>query len=62
MRPPGAWMTDAINFTYDIDVYAEWAEMVVNDCNRGPYTGKYFTAYASRKKHIRYRHGSSRPC
>lgn len=56
MRPPGAWMTDAINFTYDIDVYAEWAEMVVNDCNRGPFAGKYFTAYASRKKHIRYRH------
>ena len=26
MRPPGAWMTDAINFTYDIDIYAEWAE------------------------------------
>ena len=26
MRPPGAWITDAINFTYDIDVYGEWAE------------------------------------
>ncbi len=57
MRPPGAWMTDAINFSYDIDVYAEWARMVVNDASGGPFTGKYFTAYASRKNHIRYRHG-----
>ncbi len=56
MRPPGAWMTDAINFTYDIDVYAEWANMVVNNRVGGPFKGKYFTAYASRKRHIRYRH------
>jgi hypothetical protein len=56
MRPPGAWMTDAINFTYDIDIYAEWANMVVKNCVGGPFKGKYFTAYASRKRHIRYRH------
>jgi hypothetical protein len=56
MRPPGAWMTDAINFTYDTDIYAEWANMVVKNCVGGPYKGKYFTAYASRKRHIRYRH------
>lgn len=56
MRPPGAWMTDAINYTYDIDIYAEWANMVVNDKVGGPFKGKYFTAYASRKDHIPYRH------
>ena len=56
MRPPGAWITDAINFTYDIDVYAEWANMVVNGSVGGPFEGKYFTAYASRKDHLRYRH------
>jgi hypothetical protein len=56
MRPPGAWITDAINFTYDIDVYAEWANMVVNNKVGGPFTGKYYTAYASRKRHLRYRH------
>ena len=55
MRPPGAWMTDAMNYSYDIDVYAEWANMVVNDANGGPYKGKYYTAYASRKDHIAYR-------
>jgi hypothetical protein len=56
MRPPGAWMTDAINYTFDIDVYAAWAEMVVKDAAGGPYKGKYFTAYASRKRHLDYLH------
>jgi biotin carboxylase len=56
MRPPGAWITDAINYTYDIDIYAEWADMVVNNRAGGPYKGKYFTGYASRKRHIRYSH------
>jgi hypothetical protein len=56
MRPPGAWITDAINYSYDIDVYQLWADMVVKDAGRGPGKGKYFTAYASRKNHIGYRH------
>ena len=56
MRPPGAWMTDAMNYSYDIDIYAEWANMVVNDAVGGPFKGKYYTAYASRKDHIAYRH------
>jgi len=56
MRPPGAWMTDAINYTFDIDVYAAWADMVVKDAAGGPYEGKYFTAYASRKQHLHYLH------
>jgi hypothetical protein len=54
MRPPGAWMTDAINYSYDMDVYREWAEMVVNNKVGGPFTGRYYTGYASRKNHIRY--------
>ncbi|MFA6342251.1 MAG: ATP-grasp domain-containing protein, partial [Fibrobacteraceae bacterium] len=31
MRPPGAWMTDAINYTYDVNVYRKWASMVVRN-------------------------------
>jgi biotin carboxylase len=54
MRPPGAWMTDAINFTYDMDIYREWANMIVNGKIDGPFTGKYYTAYASRKHHKNY--------
>ncbi|WP_448954758.1 ATP-grasp domain-containing protein [Labrys neptuniae] len=54
MRPPGAWMTDAINYAHDMDVYRAWAEMVVHDNAGGPYAGRYFVGYASRKNHIRY--------
>lgn len=54
MRPPGAWMTDAINYSYDMDIYREWAGMVVNNRVGGPFTGRYYTGYASRKNHIRY--------
>lgn len=56
MRPPGAWMTDAINYTYNIDIYKEWASMVVRNTVGGPYKGKYYTGYASRKKHKEYVH------
>lgn len=54
MRPPGAWMTDAINYAYDMDVYREWASMVADNTVGGPFEGRYFVGYASRKNHIRY--------
>jgi biotin carboxylase len=56
MRPPGAWITDAMNYAFDADVYAIWANMVVKDAAEAPRTGEYFAGYASRKDHISYRH------
>jgi predicted ATP-grasp superfamily ATP-dependent carboligase len=56
IRPPGGYMTDAINYSFDIDIYAEWANMVVNNRVSGNFAGKYYTAYASRKNHYAYRH------
>jgi hypothetical protein len=56
MRPPGAWMTDAINFTHDMDIYAEWASMVAHNRVGGPFPGRYFTGYASRKHRLDYTH------
>ena len=56
MRPPGAWITDAMNFAYDTDVYRLWADMVVKGAADGPKVGKYHAAYASRKDRLRYRH------
>ncbi|MBN9269729.1 MAG: ATP-grasp domain-containing protein, partial [Mesorhizobium sp.] len=56
MRPPGAWITDAINYAYDVDVYRMWADMVVKDAAAPPAKGKYFAAYASRKDHLPDRH------
>ncbi|MEJ2594018.1 MAG: ATP-grasp domain-containing protein [bacterium] len=60
MRPPGAWMTDAINYSYDMDVYLEWARMVVQGTVEGPFRGKYYTAYASRKTNRNYLHSHER--
>ncbi|WP_248929982.1 ATP-grasp domain-containing protein [Paenibacillus hamazuiensis] len=57
MRPPGTWMTDAINYTYDIDIYRLWASMVVHNWVGGPFAGKYYTGFASRKDHLPYAHG-----
>jgi hypothetical protein len=57
MRPPGAWITDSINFSHDMNIYREWANMVVNGKVDGPFKGKYFTSYASRKNHKNYRNG-----
>lgn len=54
MRPPGGWVTDTIDYTYDIDIYREWADMVVNDHVGGPYPGKYFVGYAARKHYKSY--------
>jgi hypothetical protein len=56
MRPPGTWMTDAINFTYDIDIYKLWANMIVNNQVEGPFAGKYYTGFASKKNHLTYAH------
>lgn len=49
-------MTDAINFSYDVDIYKEWASMIAHNEVGGPYEGKYYTGYASRKKHKHYTH------
>ncbi len=56
MRPPGAWMTDAINYAYDVDVYSLWAQMVVHGGKGEPPAGHYYTGYASRKDWKTYAH------
>ncbi len=56
IRPPGGYITDAINYSFDIDIYDEWASMVVNNRVSGGFEGKYHTAYASRKNRYAYRH------
>ncbi|NGZ74041.1 ATP-grasp domain-containing protein [Saccharibacillus alkalitolerans] len=57
MRPPGAWMTDAINYSYDVDVYSLWAKMVVHGGSGEPPRGRYYTGYASRKDRKTYVRG-----
>lgn len=39
-----------------MDIYRQWAQMVAVGKVDGPFSGKYYTAYASRKYHKRYHH------
>ncbi|GHT52231.1 carboxylate--amine ligase [Bacteroidia bacterium] len=56
MRPPGAWMTDAINYSHDTNIYKRWAEMIVMHAAGEACEGTYFVGYAGRKNHLNYQH------
>lgn len=56
MRAPGAYIPDMINYTYDVDVYSIWADMVINDKTSVDINRKYFVGYASRRNNINYKH------
>jgi len=45
MRPPGGLTTDMFNYSNDMDIYREWANVV---------TGRPFSAAASRPYHCCY--------
>ncbi|RMH69153.1 MAG: ATP-grasp domain-containing protein [Gemmatimonadetes bacterium] len=56
-RPPGGLTTDMFNFACDIDIYREWAHIVVHNTFLTPhYERKYYTCYAGRKANKPYRH------
>ncbi len=55
-RPPGGLTTDMFNYANDIDVYKEWAGVVVNGRFEARWTRPYHVAYAGRKTHKRYAH------
>jgi len=57
MRPPGGWMTDAMNVAYSTDVYARWAAMLAGAPQpETKATVRYYAPYASRKHFIHYAH------
>jgi len=56
MRPPGGLTTDMFNFANDIDVYAEWANIIVNDRFSSVYSRHYHCAYISRKYNRSYKY------
>jgi hypothetical protein len=56
LRPPGAWLTDAMSVSHGRDVYQCWAAMVAGDPQPAPTPETYFTAYASRKNFNNYAH------
>ncbi len=56
MRPPGGWTTDMWNYANDIDIYHEWANIVMNNRFGELAARPYFCAYIGRKAHKPYLH------
>ena len=56
MRPPGGLTTDMFNYANDIDIYREYANVVVHNTFEAPVTRPYFCAYIGRRAYKVYRH------
>ncbi len=56
IRPPGGMTTDMFNFANDIDIYREWANIIVHNHFTSTYTRKYHCCYVSRKFNRSYKH------
>ncbi len=56
MRPPGGMTTDMFNFANDIDVYREWANIIVHNRFMAEYSRKYHCCYISRKFNRSFAH------
>jgi len=54
MRPPGGLTTDMFNFANDIDIYYQWAHVVVHNRFTADYDRKYHCAYIGRKLNRAY--------
>ncbi len=56
MRPPGGWTTDMFDFANDIDIYHEWANVVVNNQFVAKFSWPYHCCYVGRKWNKQYAH------
>ena len=56
IRPPGGMTTDMFNFANDIDIYHEWAHVIVHNRFTADYTREYHCAYIGRKFNRHYAH------
>jgi len=56
IRPPGGMTTDMFNYANDIDVYAEWAHVVVHNQFTAQYSRKYHCCYIGRKYNRNYQY------
>jgi hypothetical protein len=56
MRPPGGLTTDMFNYANDIDIYAEWANVVVHNRFEAAWSRPYHCCYIGRKNRKEYAH------
>ncbi|MBF5043409.1 carboxylate--amine ligase [Aggregicoccus sp. 17bor-14] len=56
LRPPGAFMTDMMNYACDVDVYRLWARLVTGDLMKGfSYTPRSHICHSARRAERAYR-------
>ncbi len=55
-RPPGGLTMDMFNYANNIDLYQEWANIVVHNQFLSDYDRPYHCAHVSRRKIYRYQH------
>lgn len=56
IRPPGGLTTDMFNYANDIDIYYQWAHVVVHNRFTAEYARKYHCCYIGRKLNRSYSH------
>lgn len=56
IRPPGGLTTDMFNYANDIDIYQEWANVVVHNTFNASFSRKYHCVYVGRKYNRGYAH------
>lgn len=56
IRPPGGLSVDMINFTFDCDLYREWALLLSGNPVKRWSDRKFYCAHIGRKDHIPYKH------
>lgn len=56
MRPPGGLTTDMFNYANDIDIYSEWANVILHNRFTATYNRPYYCAYVGRKWKLPYAH------
>lgn len=56
IRPPGGLMVDVMNYANDLDLYAQWANVMLFNSFTQPVTRPYHSAFVGRKQHRPYRH------
>jgi biotin carboxylase len=56
MRPPGGVMLDVLNYANDIDLFQQWANVVVHNLFTVEYSRPYHCAFVARRHQIDYRH------
>ena len=57
VRPPGGLTVDMWNYQNDMDLYREWANLVVRGRVENAPTRPWYVAYVGRKARYRYAHG-----